>query len=35
MLEDGSTEFHVVGPDLRKGHQCSCISQAAHSTPHV
>jgi predicted cupin superfamily sugar epimerase len=20
MLEDGSTEFHIVGPDLRKGH---------------
>ena len=20
MLEDGSTQFHVVGPDLRKGH---------------
>jgi predicted cupin superfamily sugar epimerase len=21
MLEDGSTEFHIVGPDLRKGHK--------------
>ena len=21
MLEDGSTEFHTVGPDLRKGHK--------------
>jgi uncharacterized protein len=21
MLEDGSTEFHIVGPDLLKGHQ--------------
>ena len=21
MLEDGSTELHIVGPDLRKGHQ--------------
>src|SRR5499426_2830632 len=21
LLEDGSTEFHVVGPDIRKGHK--------------
>jgi len=25
MLEDGSTEFHIVGPDLLKGHQVQLL----------
>ena len=25
LLEDGSTEFHVVGPDIRKGHKVQLL----------
>ena len=33
MLEDGSTEFHVVGPDLRKGHKVQLYIPGGTFTP--
>jgi hypothetical protein len=35
MLEDGSTEFHLVGPDLRKGHQVQLYIPGGTFTPRV
>ena len=30
MLEDGSTQLHIVGPDLRKGHKVQLLHSGRH-----